>query len=214
MEIDIASLSASERYKLMIGCIQPRPIAMVGTISADGKENLAPYSFFSGVGADPMTLLFCPANRSDGSEKDSLRNAKPKSEGGTGVFTVSVAVESYKHEVAAASEELGGGESEFELVGLTPKKGEVVDAPRVLEAPAGFECLTKRVIPLGDGRAGSPNIVLGEVVHMWLEDALLLPKYHVDQDKIGTIGRMGGLRYCSTRDQFELPRGKNALQEK
>jgi len=83
-------LEIAERYKLLIGTIGPRPIAVVSTISVDGKPNLAPFSFFAGVGSNPMTLLFCPANDADGNEKDSLRNAKPASEGGTGQFAVSV----------------------------------------------------------------------------------------------------------------------------
>ena len=66
MELDPTRLTPMQRYKLLIGCIVPRPIAFVSTVSPDGAPNLAPYSFFNGVGSDPMTLLFCPANGPDG----------------------------------------------------------------------------------------------------------------------------------------------------
>jgi flavin reductase (DIM6/NTAB) family NADH-FMN oxidoreductase RutF len=120
MEIEPSALEAPERYKLLIGAVVARPIALVSTISADGRPNLAPFSFFTAVGSNPMTMLFCPANLPDGSEKDTLRNAKPASEGGTGEFVVNVAVEPYATKVAGAAERLAYGESEFELVGLTP----------------------------------------------------------------------------------------------
>ncbi|MBY0307384.1 MAG: flavin reductase [Phycisphaerales bacterium] len=84
MEIDTASIGRAERYKLLIGGIVPRPIAFVSTVDAEGWTNLAPFSFFTAIGSDPMMLMFCPANKEDGSEKDTLRNAKPVSEGGDG----------------------------------------------------------------------------------------------------------------------------------
>jgi flavin reductase (DIM6/NTAB) family NADH-FMN oxidoreductase RutF len=76
MEIDPAGLDIASRYKLLIGGITPRPIAFVSTVSSDGAMNLAPFSFANAVGSNPMMLMFCPANRTDGGEKDSLRNAK------------------------------------------------------------------------------------------------------------------------------------------
>ena len=76
MEIKPEELTVRDRYKLMIGSIVPRPIAFVSTISPEGALNLAPYSFFNGVGSNPMTVVFCPANDREGREKDTLRNCK------------------------------------------------------------------------------------------------------------------------------------------
>ncbi len=97
-------LDVSERYKLLIGCIVPRPIALVSTVSAAGVANVAPFSFFNGVGSNPMTLVFCPGNAADGSEKDTLRNSKPVAEGGGGEFVVNLAREDYVRQVVAAAE--------------------------------------------------------------------------------------------------------------
>ena len=93
MELKPDDMAWADRYKLLIGSVLPRPIAFVSTISPDGRPNIAPFSFFTAVGSNPMTMLFCPANHPDGSEKDTLRNAKPVSEGGTGEFVVSVVPE-------------------------------------------------------------------------------------------------------------------------
>ena len=65
--IDPAQHDAKNIYKLMVGSIVPRPIAFVSTISADGILNLAPFSFFTGVSANPPVICFCPMVRgSDG----------------------------------------------------------------------------------------------------------------------------------------------------
>lgn len=211
MHLDPTELSTPERYKLLIGCIVPRPIAFVSTVSPDGRPNLAPYSFFNGVGSNPMTLLFCPANAADGSEKDTLRNAKPVSEGGVGQFVVNAAVESYARKVAAAAEELPFGESEFELTGLTPAESTRVQPPRVAESPVAFECETVQVVRTNPGAPAGGNVVIGRVVAVYLAEGLVNQRMHVDPDRLAAIGRMGGFTYSTTRDRFDLPRGRAAL---
>jgi flavin reductase (DIM6/NTAB) family NADH-FMN oxidoreductase RutF len=211
MDLDPLALAPAERYKLLIGCIVPRPIAFVSTVSPDGRTNLAPFSFFNGIGSDPMALLFCPANRPDGSEKDSLRNAKPADEGGVGEFVVNLANERYARQVAAAAEPLPYGESEFDLTGLTPVPSVKVRPPRAAESPVAFECRTMRVVRMNPGVAAAGNIVIGQVMHIHLADGLVTERHHVDPDRLAAIGRMGGLTYCRTRDRFQLPMGRSAL---
>jgi flavin reductase (DIM6/NTAB) family NADH-FMN oxidoreductase RutF len=189
----------------------PRPIAVVSTISPDGRPNLAPFSFFNGVGADPMTLLFCPANKPDGSEKDTLRNCRPVGEGGTGEFVVNVALEEYRREVAAAGEPLAYGDSEFDLTGLGMAASRVVSPPRLAESPVSFECTTMQVMRLAPGVAGGANVVIGEIVHLYVRDDIVDQDLHVLPDRLPAIGRLGGLGYCTIRDRFDLPRGRAAL---
>ncbi|MEI7657892.1 MAG: flavin reductase family protein [Phycisphaerae bacterium] len=208
MELSPANLSQPERYKLMIGAIAPRPIALVSTRSVDGKDNLAPFSFFSGVGSDPMLLLFCPANKPDGTEKDSLRNAKPKAEGGTGEFVVSVVPERLAASMALAAEPLPHGESEFDLTGLAPAPSSVVGPPRVAESPVSFECVTRQVIRTNPGVASGGNIVIGEVVRVHVDDGAINERLHLNADVLDLVGRMGGLSYCRTRDRFDLRMGR------
>lgn len=211
--IDPASLPVDRRYALLIGSIVPRPIAVVGTCAPDGSEpNLAPFSFYAGAGSDPMCLLFCPANRPDGSEKDSLRHAKPRAEGGSGEFTVSVATEPIIRQVVACAEELRPDASEFDLSGLTPVRGTTVHAPRVAESPITFECRTLQVIRTNPGRPSGGNVVLGQVVWIHAEPALIDDRFRVDPDRLLAVGRMGGMDYARTRDRFALPWGAAALE--
>lgn len=215
MEIDPLSLSQRDRYKLLIGAVVPRPIAFVSTAPRGWKWgddpaqlNLAPFSFFCGVGSDPMTLLFCPANRADGGDKDTLVNA-----GSSGQFVVNVVTEAIDCQAVACAEELPYGASEFALAGLTPAPSVKVRPPRVAESPVSFECETMRVIRTNPGAPAGGNIVVGRVVHVRADDGVIDGAFHIDPGKLATVGRMAGLTYCRTRDRYEIPLGKKALEQ-
>lgn len=210
MEINPESLDVAARYKLLIGCVVPRPIAFVSTISPDGKLNLAPFSFFTGVGSNPLTLLFCPSNKPDGTDKDTLRNCESKPTG-TGQFVVNVVSEPYVRQAVSTSEDLDYGASEFELSGLTPAPSAMVSPPRVAESPVAFECETSEIVRLNPGAPGGGNVVLGRVMHMFVRDDLINDRHHIDADKLAAVGRMAGITYCTTRERFDVPFGKAAL---
>jgi flavin reductase (DIM6/NTAB) family NADH-FMN oxidoreductase RutF len=212
MDLLPEDLARRERYKLLIGCIVPRPIAFVSTLSHDGRPNLAPFSFFNGVGSDPMTLLFCPGNKDDGSEKDTLRNCKPRSESGTGEFVVCAATEDYAREMAACGDPLPYGESEWDLVGLEPAPSVRVKPARVARSPWSFECETLQVVRTNPGAPAGGNVVIGRVVHIHLADELVDDKLRVDPQKLRAIARMGGFTYARTRDRFDMPPNREALQ--
>lgn len=214
MQIDPASLAQPDRYKLLIGAVVPRPIAVVSTRSPDGRLNVAPFSFFNGVGSDPLMLLFCPANKADGGEKDTLRNAKPESEGGTGEFVVNVATEDILDRVVGTAEPLPEDESEFELTGLTPADSVRVKAPRVRESPVSFECETWQVIRTNPGRRAGGNIVIGRVVWIHVRDDLVNERFHIDPERLAAVGRMGGIGYALTRQRLELPAGRGAIGQR
>lgn len=214
MHLDPSTLPQRDRYKLMIGAIVPRPIAFVSTISREGKPNLAPFSFFAGVSSEPMSLLFCPANKTDtdGSPKDTLRNILETPTGpqpGEGApFVVNIVSHSIAKPMALCAEPLPHGESEFNLSHLTPTPSHKIKPPRVKESLVSFECETMQVIRLAPGIPGGGNIVIGRVVWVHVGDTVINDKLHIDPVTLDAIGRMGGLTYCTTRDRFDLPMGK------
>jgi flavin reductase (DIM6/NTAB) family NADH-FMN oxidoreductase RutF len=204
MEIDPTVLSVAERYKLLTGGIIPRPVALVSTVSVDGRSNLAPYSFYNGICSNPMSLLFCPINDADGSMKDTLRNALPQAEGGTGQFVVNVASEAYAGSIRLAGATVQGVECEFATTGLTPVQGTRVRAHRVIEAPLAYECETLQVIRLGIGIPAGGNIVVGRVVMVHVHEDLVNERYHVDREVLGAVGLVGDKMFCRTRGEFDL----------
>ncbi|MGD9688460.1 MAG: flavin reductase family protein [Phycisphaerales bacterium] len=210
MDFDPRGLSVTDRYKLLIGGIVPRPIAWVSTLSPgpEPKPNLAPFSFFAGVSANPMTLLFCPANKPDGTLKDTCRNAAPAAQGGTGEFVVNIVPEALAQAMALCAEPLDYGESEWALAGLEMEPSRRVRPARVRGSPMTFECQTIRVEHLNPGQPAGGNLVMGEVVHVWVRDEAIDPaRLHILPAALAAIGRMGGLSYCRTADRFDLPMG-------
>lgn len=190
----------------MTGIIVPRPIALVSTIDAEGIANLAPFSFFSGVGSAPPTVLFCPALRpadsaDPGQRKDTLRNVEE-----TGEFVVNVVSEAIAARTNATAAEVPPEVDEFELAGLTPVASEAVRPPRVSESPAQMECRLLQVIYTGHA-PGSGVIVLGEVVRFHVREDLL-EDFRVDPAGLDAVGRMAGTTWVRTRDRIELVRPK------
>ena len=209
MQLDPHQLERKERYRLTIGAIVPRPIAFVSTANKEGTTNLAPFSFFSGVSSNPMTVLFCPANNPDGTDKDTLRNIEE-----TGEFVINVVSIGFARQMAACSEGLDYGDSEFALTGLTPIPCTKVSAPRVKESKVSFECTKQQIIRLNPGAVAGGNIVIGEVVWIHVDDSILDDRKRIDPAKLRAVGRMGGLGYCTTGEYFEIPSGKAALEKK
>jgi len=193
-------------YKLMTGIIVPRPIALVSTLSREGVANLAPFSFFCGVGSVPPTVLFCPSLRpadsvDAGKRKDTLRNVEE-----TGEFVINVVSDAISEAANAASAEVPPDVSEFQLSGLTEVPSEAVRPSRVAESPAQMECKLLQVIYTGRA-PGSGVIVLGEVVRFHVREDLV-EDFRVDPAGLDAVGRMAGNTWVRTRDRIELIRPK------
>lgn len=200
--IDVSSADWREVYKLCIGFINPRPIALVSTVSAGGEHNLAPFSFYNMVSANPPVVMFCPGTKRDGGRKDSLVNAEA-----TGEFVVATVTESIAERMNTCSASLPHGESEFDLSGLTPAPATKVKPPLVAESPVNIECTLREIKVISD-QPGGASLVFGDIVAIHCADWLLDADGSVDPRKICTVGRLGGLNYCNTRDVFDLPRPK------
>lgn len=191
-----------EVYQILIGIINPRPIAWVSTQDARGRTNLAPYSFFNGISANPPSLLFCPANNRDGIKKDTLLNIEE-----TGEFVVNVVPHELAGPMSDSSAPLPHGESEFEACNLETAPASRVKPPLLKVSPVNIECKLKEIVRVGDGPLAG-NVVIGIIQCMHLDDQVLDPAGMPDPEKLDLIGRMGGTFYSRTRDRFEIPRPK------
>ncbi len=210
LSINPANCEPRQIYKLMTGIIVPRPIALVSTVDRAGMANLAPFSFFSGVGSNPPTVLFCPALRVTSEpgagyrpemRKDTLRNVEE-----TGEFTINVVDEAMAMAANATAADVPPDVDEFELGGLTPAASVVVRPSRVAESPAQMECRLLQVIYTSRAPGGGV-IVLGEVVRFHLREDLL-EDFRVDPDGLDAVGRMAGNTWVRTRDRIEVIRPK------
>ena len=189
-------------YKLMVGVIVPRPIAFVSTLSSDGILNLAPFSFFTGISANPPVICFSPMIRgADGSRKDTLRNVEAVKE-----FVVNVVSEEFAEKMNICAVEFPPEVDEFEMSGLTPIPSDLVKPPRVKESHISMECRLVQIVEVSSKPLGG-SLVLGEVMRFHLDDALF-ENYKIDPDKLHAIGRMGGPTYTRTTGLFDMVRPK------
>lgn len=201
MEITPDSLPHQSIYKLMIGAIVPRPIGWISSIDAAGRANLAPYSFFNAVCPNPPTVLFCSNVRgSDHQQKDTINNIRE-----TGEFVVNIVTEELAEAMNLSSAELPRGEDEFRHAGLTAAPSQVVKPPRVKESPIHFECQLSHVLDIGEGPGGG-SIVIGQVVHIHVDDRVLIGQDKIDLAALKPIGRLAGSSYTRVTDLFELMR--------
>jgi flavin reductase (DIM6/NTAB) family NADH-FMN oxidoreductase RutF len=184
----------------MTGMIVPRPIAFVSTISAAGNRNLAPFSFFTGISANPPVICFAPMVRgSDGGRKDTLRNIEA-----TGEFVVNVVSEPIAQRMNACAPEFPPDVDEFEVSGLTAVASELVKPPRVAESQISMECRLFRIVEVSDKPLGG-SLVLGEVLRFHVAEELC-SNFRIDTEKLHAIGRMSGPDYVRTTDRFSMER--------
>lgn len=201
-EIDLAELRRGEAYGLMISFIVPRAIALTSTKDASGHNNVAPFSYFTGLGSDPPMVMLGIANRRDGREKDTLRIARE-----TGVFCINLVEEALAEKMNLASGDYEPEVNEFHEAGLTPVPCRVIDGVRVQQARASIEC---RLVDVHTyGRVAKTNIVVGEVVHASIADEILAADGRtLDPAKIAPLARLGGPHYAKLGERFEMPRPK------
>lgn len=200
MILDFSQLPPRDTYNWMVNSITPRPIGWVSTISAEGKTNLAPFSFFQGVCANPPTLIFCGANDRTGKKKDSVINVGQVQE-----FVVNLVSYALREPMNLSAASLPFGESEFEKFDIATAPSQLIRPPRVADAPIAFECKLERIVELGSGPLGS-SVVFGTILCMHVSDSVLTADGTIDPVKLDTIGRMGGDFYTRTTEMFSIKR--------
>jgi flavin reductase (DIM6/NTAB) family NADH-FMN oxidoreductase RutF len=198
MDFNPAELSTTAVYALMIRAITPRPIAWVSTLSPGGQPNLAPFSYFAGVGSKPPTVMVSIANRPNGEKKDTLRNIET-----TGEFVVNIVSATLAQSMVRTADELPYGDSEFLHAGLDTTPSHLVLPPRVALAPIQLECRTLEIVRIGNGGSAA-NAVFGQIVWFHVADEVLNAEQKIDPALVDCVGRMGGLSYCHTRERFDL----------
>jgi flavin reductase (DIM6/NTAB) family NADH-FMN oxidoreductase RutF len=192
-EYDFRLLAPRERYKLLIGAIVPRPVALVTTVSSAGRVNAAPFSFFS---ADPPILALGVENHPDMRFKDAAANIRE-----TEVFTVNIVSPAIAEAMHVCAGKFPPEVDELVEAGLTARPGVAVAAPWIAEAPAAFECRRHPTLSLGR----SHEIILGEVLHAHFAQGAVDDRLHVDPAAIDAIARLGGDTCCTIRDRFDMP---------
>jgi flavin reductase (DIM6/NTAB) family NADH-FMN oxidoreductase RutF len=201
--IDAADLDATSAYKLLIGSIIPRAIAWVSTVSTDGVTNLAPISFFTGVGRKPPVVSLSLQPRRDGvTLKDTFVNIRD-----TGEFVTNLVTLPQADQMHRTAFEFDSAADEFAEVGLEKVPSEIVKPPRIKDAPIALECVLERIIKSGDL---GDHVVWGEVVRFHVRDDLYVERGRIDTGAVPAVGRLAA-EYTLVNTVFTTPLEEAAL---
>lgn len=183
--IDLRELGPARGYYFLISAIIPRPIAWVTTRARDGSTNLAPFSFFQGVCADPPTLMLSiMRHKGFGEPKDTLSNIEA-----TGEFVVNLVSEPSLEAMNQSSAELPAGVSEIEAGSLATFPAERVSPPCLADS-VNFECRLLQTAPIG-----SNVVVFGDILVAHAREDCLDERNVVDPNKLRPVARLGASRF-------------------
>lgn len=198
MFLPASDLRPRDAYALLTSALVPRPIAWVGSRSAAGVDNLAPFSYFMGVGSDPPALAVSVARLRGGARKDTAANITE-----TGVFSVSMVSATFGAAMVETSLGHAPEVDEFAVAGV-PKAGCVaVEAPRPASSAVCFECRLLAAVPVG-----TVELFIGQIIGFHLDPAVLVPGASpplVDPLRLDPLARLGGVDYARLGPLLSLP---------
>ena len=178
--------------------------SLIGTISSEGKTNLAIFNSVIHVGANPplMGFLMRPVSV----ERHTYNNIKE-----TGYFTINhINNEIFKqaHQTSASYEK---GVSEFDACGLTPEYTDIIKAPYVKESKVkiGLKFLEEQEI-----KSNGTIFIVGEIQEIILPDEIVLADGFIDIEKAGTIAISGLDNYHETKRIARLSYAKPGIEPK
>ncbi|PLX28803.1 MAG: flavin reductase [Ignavibacteria bacterium] len=200
--IDPAEHPVPYVHRMLLGGVAPRPIALVASRDAEGRDNLSPFSFFNAFGANPPVVVVSPAYRGrDGSAKHTFENIRS-----AGEFTISAVSHPMVEQISLASSDYDRGVDEFVKAGFTKHASEIIAPPGVAESPFIMECRLLRHVDTG-GRPGAGNLMIAEVLRFHISEEVFDGDV-IDPRKLDLVARMGGNWYCRANGDalFELPK--------
>ncbi len=201
MQFNLEAERSSVAYKLLVGLVAPRPIALITSIDENGKMNAAPFSAYNYLCVDPPIIGIGVTNRPEAKylPKDTARNIRR-----TGEFVVNVVTEDIAQKMNVCAIDFPPEINEVDMAGFTTVSSQAVKPPRIAEAHAALECREFTTMEIGRSR-----IILGQVVSVYVDDQFVDPAGpYIKADELHAIGRMNGLgNYVKTRDGFiNIPR--------
>ncbi|HNP33894.1 MAG TPA: flavin reductase family protein [Flavobacterium sp.] len=200
MQFDPNELEHTAVYKLLTGAIIPRPIGWISSVSENGINNLAPFSYFNAVGDDPPHVMFSTGRGND-TNKDTLNNVLA-----TKQFVVNMVTEELTEQMNATAQAVHSDIDEFELAGVTAIKSDKVKPMRVKESPISFECELVHHYFLEDHKHGGACVIIGRIVMMHFDDAVLLDNHKINLQNYKPVSRLAGSGYAKMGEIFSVKR--------
>jgi flavin reductase (DIM6/NTAB) family NADH-FMN oxidoreductase RutF len=198
MTFDFETLSQPQRYKLLVGLVVPRPIALVTSVRPDGIVNAAPFSFFNVFSEEPPLIVLGLQSRPDGTIKDTPANIRE-----TGAFVVNLVDEALAEQMNICAVDFPREDSEIDAAGLDLCAGIAVPVPRIASAPVALECRHYMTLEVSRER----RLCIGQVVYLHVRDGIVDPgNLRVDIEAYRPVARLHGNYYARLGEIFQLVR--------
>jgi len=177
---------------------------LVGTVSKEGKTNLAIFNSVIHVGANPplMGFLMRPVSV----ERHTYINIKE-----TNFFTINHINKEIFNQAHQTSARYDKEISEFDVCGLTPEYTQTIKAPYVKESKIkiGLKFLEDQEI-----KSNKTIFIVGEILEVILPDKVILEDGFIDIEKAGTITISGLDSYHETKRIARLSYSKPGIESK
>lgn len=197
--LDPKDLTQRENYKLLIGSIIPRPVAVVSTQSADGIVNIAPFSFFNIVSSEPV-ILSLAIQRKEGELKDTARNLLATKEA-----VVHILDQTNVQEANKTAALLPADQSELTVSGFTTTVSKTIAVPGLNEASVRLETILHQHVPIKKDQQTTADLLLLEVVgYQIAEDVYQDGK--IDPRALQAVSRLAGNSYATIGEIFDIKR--------
>jgi len=150
---------------------------LIGTVSNNGKTNLAIFSSVIHVGANPASMGFLM--RPVTVERNTYSNIKEN-----GYFTINHINKDIFKKAHQTSARYDKEVSEFDTCGLTPQYSELLPAPYVKESKIkiGLHFVEENEI-----KFNGTIFIVGEIIEVIIDDDLILPDGYIDIEKARTV---------------------------
>jgi flavin reductase (DIM6/NTAB) family NADH-FMN oxidoreductase RutF len=193
MQIKLDELSTPLTYFTMTQTVLPRPIAWIMSENDDASFNLAPFSYFNAVCSDPPLVMVSIGLQDDGSEKDSLRNIRQRSQ-----FVIHIASCDQLTELNQSSATLPPGESEVLANQLSTTPVEGFHMPRLSDCKIALMCERYQIQTIGNN---NQSLLFGEIREIYVEDSCVEINHQgrlkILADRVQPLARLGASQYAS-----------------
>ncbi len=196
LRFDLAANPGGRAYRLLAGLVVPRPIALVTTVDGAGRVYAAPYSYINDMGVEPPLAVLAPADRDDGTPKDTAANLMANGE-----CVIHLCDEAVAARMVECSRPLPPGEDETLRAGFAVRPAERVRPPVIADCPVALE---GRVLDVR--RYGENRLVVVELILAHVREGVADPgTWKVDYSSYVPIGRLNSPDgYLRSTDRFRL----------
>jgi len=195
---DIEKLETRYRANFINSLGGFKSVALVGTNSNLGNENLATFSSLFHLGANPALcgMIIRPSYP----RQNTLGNILAAKQ-----YTINHILPSFFKQAHQCSAKYEEAESEFEKVGLTPEYVEDITAPFVRESTIKFACELVQKI---DIELNGTYLIIGKIIKTIVPDECINGDGFINLEQAGTVTCSGLDSYHTTKKIARLSYAK------